>query len=817
MIDPPDMDNRFDLTYTERMEGGAFAFRADEGHEMLYANRNMVRLFECEDTGDLMAHIGGTYDGMIHDPEPFIVHKEIEKQLNEQSRNSGYVFFNIITKKGNVHRVVNHWTLVHDEDFGDVFYAAVYLHRLDNVINDYDIVTGLLGKGKFGKYAIDINRKYAENDDAEYAIIYVNLVNFKLLNIEQGANEGNECLKVISKILGKTFDYSFISRLADDHFAVFSKFDGVVNKAERAERMFYDSYGSRYNVICKFGIYKFRLNPEFDVETALSCAKMACDFIKRDKDRDIVVYSGELADSMKTTEYVVGNIDEALENGWIRIYYQPVVRTLTGELCGMESLVRWIDPVIGFLPPDKFISALEEERCIHKLDSYVVNKVCEGIGKRIENGIPTVPVSVNFSRLDFQLCDMLSVVETAVEKYGIPKQYIHIEITESMISSNEEFMERVINDFAGAGYEIWMDDFGSGYSSLTVLKDFRFDTLKMDMKFLAPLTVKSKSIIKSVVNMAKDIGMKTLAEGVETKEQLDFLRDIGCGMIQGYYYGRPEPIEDVYIHLKEKSIQIEEMEWGAFFQAAGFHARATDVPLEIIEDDGTEFRTLFMNNIYRDQIFDEELMLDEIDKRIYHTASPLLKKYREFADIAERSWKPETFYYTSGGSYLCLTIQTVAEHAGHYILKGSIINISADADMSDERTRLDSMLKEMNLLFETVQAVNLSENTIVPLLGGFKYIDKDEVEGKDLQKSIRFFAERMVHPDEKERCLEFLESASLAKRVEQAGTGYIADIFRIRKEDGTYQSNEAFIMMIPGTGGNEYLFCVKPCIRQSED
>ncbi|MCR5405802.1 MAG: EAL domain-containing protein, partial [Lachnospiraceae bacterium] len=549
----------------------------------------------------------------------------------------------------------------------------------------------------------------------------------------------------------------------------------------------------------------------------LSCAKMACDFIKRDKDRDIVVYSGELADNMKTTEYVVGNIDEALENGWIRIYYQPVVRTLTGELCSMESLVRWIDPVIGFLTPDKFISALEEERCIHKLDSYVVNKVCEGLGERLKNGVPTVPVSVNFSRLDFQLCDMLSVVETAVKKYDVPKGYLHIEITESMISSNEELMGRIIYDFAGAGYEIWMDDFGSGYSSLTVLKDFRFDTLKMDMKFLAPLTVKSKSIIKSVVNMAKDIGMKTLAEGVETKEQLDFLKEIGCGMIQGYYYGRPEPIDDVFMHIKEKGIRTEELEWGAFYQSAGFHARATEVPLEIIEDDGMEFRTLFMNDVYRDQIFDEELMLDEIDKRIYHTASPLLKKYREFANIAETSWKPETFYYTSGGIYLCLTVQAVAEHAGHYILKGSILNMSAETDRMDERTRLDSMLKEINLLFETVQAVNLRENTIVPLLGGFKYVNRDEVEGKDLQKSIRFFAERMVHPDEKERCLEFLESASLAGRVEQAGIGYIADIFRMRKEDGTYRSNEAFIMMIPGTGGNEYLFCIKPCIRQPED
>ena len=161
----------------------------------------------------------------------------------------------------------------------------------------------------------------------------------------------------------------------------------------------------------------------------------------------------------------------------------------------------------------------------------MVEKVCQCIRERITAKLPVVPVSVNFSRIDFVMCDMLQVVESAVEKYDIPRDYLHIEITESMIASDEDLMERVLESFKKAGYEIWMDDFGSGYSSLTVLKDFRFDMLKMDMRFLKPFTEKSKSIMRSTVTMAKEIGMKTLAEGVETKEQLDFLRDIGCGMI----------------------------------------------------------------------------------------------------------------------------------------------------------------------------------------------------------------------------------------------------------------------------------------------
>ena len=415
--------NKFNGPFTNKMEGGAYIFRNDEGHEILYTNQRMIDLFECEDEDDLRMHIGGSFDGMIHDPAPYMVIKEIDTQLAESVNGSGYVFFNIITKKGKVRRVVSHWTLVNDEDFGDIFYAYIFIHRMDNVVNDFDPITGVLGKGKFDKYAIDICKKYHEEDRDPYAIIYLNLVNFKLLNIEQGVNEGNECLKVVARILGKSYENAFVSRLSDDHFAVFSKYENVHENTEKAERTFYDTYGSNKNVICKFGIYKFFLSPDFDIESAPSCAKIACDYIKRDMKNDIAEYSDELANSMKTTEYVIGKIDEAIEKGWIRVYFQPVIRTITGELCGMESLVRWIDPVVGFLPPDKFIGALEDERCIHKLDSYVVDKVCEELGRRLTAGIPAVPVSVNFSRLDFLLCDMLSVVEAAVKNTMFPRNF----------------------------------------------------------------------------------------------------------------------------------------------------------------------------------------------------------------------------------------------------------------------------------------------------------------------------------------------------------------------------------------------------------
>lgn len=805
--------------FTKEMAGGAFIYRAEKGHELLFANENLIHLFECETYEEFITYTGNSFDGMINMTPLHLVLGDIDLQVLESPTRSGYVFYNIKTKNGNERRVVNHFTKLYDDREGEIFCAFLYLHRYDNVGSDFDPVTGLYGKLKFHKYVSTKNKKFLsgkeKTDSNQYAIVFLNLVNFKLLNIDKGAATGDDCLKAMADILREVYTDSFVARISGDHFAVCTKNDDVYEKTEKASKIFCDTCGNQFDVIGKFGIYPLEFCDEFDVEAALSLAKVACDFIKYDSANDIAVYSAELAKEIKTTEYVVGKIDEALEKEWIKVYYQPVVRSLTGWLCGMESLARWDDPVIGFLPPDKFIGALERERCIHKLDSYIIEKVCQCIHERILEKKPVVPVSVNFSRLDFIMCDMLEVAETAVEKYDVPRDYLHIEITESMLASDEELMHRVIQDFRDAGYEIWMDDFGSGYSSLTLLKDFQFDTLKMDMRFLSPFTEKSKSIMRSVVTMAKDIGIKTLAEGVETKEQLEFLREIGCGMIQGYYYGKPEPIESTYTHIAEQFIPIETRKWRHYYEVATSFVRETDVPLEIIEDDGKEFKTLFMNQSYQRQIFETNPdSLAEIDRRIYLTKSPLLRKYREIADRLEKTKELETFYYTDNGNYLRFKGQCVAEHDGHYIIKGSLVNISSDQTLT-ERERLDSKLRELHFLFEDVLLLNLTERTATPLLRGFSYIDADKTTSYSMKERIDVMTRELVSPPERIRCYEFLDSFSLRDRVDQSGKGYISDVFRIRQFDGSYKAKEIFIIMIPGTGGNEYLYCLKPYMIKS--
>ena len=212
-------------------------------------------------------------------------------------------------------------------------------------------------------------------------------------------------------------------------------------------------------------------------------------------------------------------------------------------------MARWEDPELGYISPNDFITTLEQYREIHRLDIFILNKVCSALKKRLENNLPLLPVSINLSRLDFELCDIFHEFEHSITKNNIPRKMLKIEITESVYSDDMTILDLGIEKFRANGYEVWMDDFGSGYSSLNALKDYHFDTIKFDMKFLSGFNKNSrrlKTILSSNLSMAKQMGIQTLAEGVETQEQYEYLQSIGFEKAQGYLFGRAMNLDDVF-------------------------------------------------------------------------------------------------------------------------------------------------------------------------------------------------------------------------------------------------------------------------------
>ena len=396
------------------------------------------------------------------------------------------------------------------------------------------------------KYLTDVVRLYNDvNPSANENKIYlfINIFNFRVINDRLGFDAGDEFIVKFSKRLNDVFKGELVARLSDDHFVAFTSCDTYLEKIKTVKKIVQELSGGLF-INIKVGGYKPQ--PNESPNRAIDKARYACGMIKRKTEIDYMEYDDKLHERVNKRQYIVNNIDKAIEKGWIVPYYQPVVWSDSRELCGAEALARWLDPEYGFMSPGDFIPVLEETRLIHKLDQCIIETVCKNMRDALDRGRSIVPISVNFSRLDFELMDVISVLEDNLSKYNIDKKYLHIEITESAISDTVDHLSSTISRLKELGYSIWLDDFGSGYSSLNVLKDYVFDVIKIDMKFLSNFesNEKTKDILDCIVQLANRLNMKTLTEGVETKEEAEFLEKIGCGRLQGFLFGKPIKLED---------------------------------------------------------------------------------------------------------------------------------------------------------------------------------------------------------------------------------------------------------------------------------
>ena len=436
---------------------------------------------------------------------------------------------------------------------------SIYNQRISEARKDEELeelatkdkLTGLLGFEYFTEQVKDrIERYNIQKSDSVY--LFINVTNFKVYNDQKGFEQGNAFLKSIGEILTETFHtYSLICRQSDDHFVVFAFNKDIEEKVNHVnERIQALEPDIKPGILV--GAYEV-YNPNDDPHYAVEKARYAYSELKRrNNNKRILYYDEKMHDDYLMVQYVVSHIDEAIEKGYLKAFYQPVVWSKGRALCGAEALARWIDPKFGFMSPAKFVPALENARLVYKLDKEILRLVCQDIRYNLDHELPVLPVSINFSRADFGIIDIAEVVTETVEQYKIPHELLHIEITESALTDEEDTLKLTINRLHERGFATWLDDFGSGYSSFNVLKDYEFDVLKLDMKFLTGFSdnTKARALIKSVVSMAEQIGMKTLCEGVETMEQAAFLEEASCGRLQGYLYGKPLSYQDMMERIK---------------------------------------------------------------------------------------------------------------------------------------------------------------------------------------------------------------------------------------------------------------------------
>ena len=434
----------------------------------------------------------------------------------------------------------------------------------------YDYLTGLPSMTYFFEIAQAL-RDSAVAEGENPALLYLDLCGLKYFNHKYGFAEGDNLLRDFGKLLAKVFGNDNCCHIGQDHFAAFSLDDDV---EERVETLFAMLQNLREDAPpVRVGVYHDGQDASVPVSVACDRAKLACDSLRGTTGSAYCYFRSEHRDKILKKQYILENFDKALENEQIEIYYQPIVRAVNGKVCDEEALSRWHDPVKGLLSPGDFIPVLEESKLVYKLDLYVLEHVLEKIKKQKAAGLTLVPHSINLSRSDFDVCDMVEEIRKRVDGSGLPRSMISIEITESVIGADFDFMKEQIQRFRDLEFPVWMDDFGNAYSSLDVLQSIKFDLLKFDMSFMRRLEEggeNGKIIITELMKMAASLGMDTVCEGVETERQVKFLREIGCSKLQGFFYCKPIPFEQVLERYRTGSqIGFEDPRESEYFKSVG--------------------------------------------------------------------------------------------------------------------------------------------------------------------------------------------------------------------------------------------------------
>lgn len=419
-------------------------------------------------------------------------------------------------------------------------------------MTEIDALTGLYTREAFCYHVGEIIKN---NPGKSYAIVISDFVNFKHFNERYGIEAGDLLLIRTGQMLKNSYPGVICGRFGGDRFVSFNEYTPGMTFDDLEHFQLPDQAKSELpveSIVVKFGVCT---NVDDSAPVAVFCdrAHSAVQSIKHFYGKNVAIYNEHLGDSIRKELVIEENMVSSLDKGHFQVYYQPKMKISTGEICGAEALVRWIHPELGFLSPASFIPVFERNGFISSLDQFVWEQVCKDIANWKKNGIKIVPISCNASRRDFDLPDLSDRIIKLADKYEIEHSFFHLEVTESSYAESPENVVRHIRALREAGFKVELDDFGSGFTSLSFLNDMDLDTLKLDMSILHKDEPESgRSVLTFVMQMAKMMGLTTVQEGVETKEQLERLKALGCDRIQGYLCSKPLARNDFEIFMNNQ-------------------------------------------------------------------------------------------------------------------------------------------------------------------------------------------------------------------------------------------------------------------------
>ena len=499
---------------------------------------------------------------IVYEKDREILRSEIQSAV-EQSRNI-FCTYRILHKSGRICWVQMTAVLAEYRNGVPVFYA-VFVDmtknreelEIERFRADHDALTGIYNKERFFTVA---ERMLKKHPDRKYVLLRTDIYRFKILNELLGRKAGDQILIAVARQLAKKAPEGCVyGRFGGDDFIILlPEEDLILEEIEVNAENLIRELNFDLNIVCYIGIYRIEDRNE-PIELMCDRAQMALREIKGDYLVRYAFYDERLRRSVISEQEVLADMSHVLEKEELVIYYQPVYNAVTGRIYGAEALVRWVHPVKGILLPDTFIPFFEQTGFIQEMDRYVWKKVCGYLSERKKVGKSLFPVSVNVSRINMYNWNFPDEMAELVKVYDLDPKYLRLEITESAYMADAQQLFVMTERLRKYGFVVLMDDFGTGYSSLTMLKDIPVDVLKLDRQFICDIGVSkaAEKVIATIIQVAEMLGIKMVAEGVESKEQCRFLKEAGCIAVQGYYFSKPVPLEQ-FLKLVEQS-GIEEI------------------------------------------------------------------------------------------------------------------------------------------------------------------------------------------------------------------------------------------------------------------
>lgn len=564
-------------------------------------------------------------------------------------------------------------------------------------IAEYDSLTGLYNKDKF--YEATGNMLLA-NKNRRFVFLRFDIEKFNMVNAFFGMSGGDKLLIYVSDELRKRYDgmkNCTFGRIKSDIFGVCHEYDESSILQEISDiRGFLSRFNPEYDIVPNIGLYVIEDN-NLPVPTVHNRAELAAEQSKDNYIKFYTFYNEKMGSAFIKEQEIVNEMQNAIETNQFDVFFQPKYSLRTNKPYGAEALVRWFHPKKGMIMPGEFIPIFEKDGFISKLDFYVWERTCQYLREWIDAGRDPYPVSVNVSRVNMYNPKIVEMIKGITDKYDIPPRLLNLELTESAYTDDPVVIKEVIAKFQAHGFIIMMDDFGSGYSSLNILKDIMVDVLKVDMRFLSNTDIpgRGENILASVIRMAKWLKLPVIVEGVETASQTRFLKSIGCDYVQGFFFATPMPASE-YVKLVDENKVVENVEviLDDDFDTNSLFVKNPQMemlfgnniqPIVIFENCGEKIEMLRVNEAYYN-------MLGDADRDI-SGVSPLMnidERYREnvlkaFKSAVDNMKVSEVEYLRNTrngvGMWIKLRLQFIQKIGMRHILIGTLNDITVQKEI----------------------------------------------------------------------------------------------------------------------------------------